>query len=186
MPGFSGLPIFLTGISLGGCLTINVMRRNVSRLLLGCSCWRGICVFATYSAQVHALCYCQSEALGSRLARGFVQAELFQGAVMLAPMVSLEKVSHAGLNPYLLCVPLRNTSTVFPDSARVYILGSDTLQCSPKTGCLHADDVLHMPQAFFEARQLGVPGGAGRQGAQEPAVPGAAAGVGRGPSQFPG
>lgn len=104
---------------------------------------------------------------------------------MLAPMVSLEKVSRAGLNPYLLCVPLRNTSTVFL-TASAYILCSDTLQCSPKTGRLHADEVLLMPQAVFEARQLGIPSGAGRQGAQEPAVPGAAAGVGRGPSQFPG
>lgn len=30
VPGFSGLPIFLTGISLGGCVTLNVMQRHVS------------------------------------------------------------------------------------------------------------------------------------------------------------
>lgn len=30
------------------------------------------------------------------------QAALYRGAVLLAPMVSLEKASRAGLNPYLL------------------------------------------------------------------------------------
>lgn len=57
VPGFSGLPVFLMGISMGGCVAMNVMRQH---------------------------------------------AELFKGTVLLAPMVSLEKVSRAGLNPYLL------------------------------------------------------------------------------------
>ena len=30
------------------------------------------------------------------------QAAMYRGAVLLAPMVSLEKASRAGLNPYLL------------------------------------------------------------------------------------
>lgn len=57
VPGFTGLPVFLTGISLGGCITLQTLRRH---------------------------------------------ADLYKGAVLLAPMVSLEKVSKAGLNPYLL------------------------------------------------------------------------------------
>jgi acylglycerol lipase len=57
LPGFSSVPIFLTGISLGGCVAIHVMQRH---------------------------------------------AELYKGVLLLAPMVSLEKVSRAGLNPYLL------------------------------------------------------------------------------------
>ncbi len=32
-----------------------------------------------------------------------VQPELFSGAVLLAPMLSLERVSKKGLNPYLRC-----------------------------------------------------------------------------------
>ena len=34
--------------------------------------------------------------------RPCIQAALYTGAVLLAPMVSLEKASRAGLNPYLL------------------------------------------------------------------------------------
>ena len=30
LPGFSSVPIFLTGISLGGCVAIHVMQRHVS------------------------------------------------------------------------------------------------------------------------------------------------------------
>jgi len=68
VPGFKGLPVFLVGISLGGCVTLKSALRNSSE-------WRGF--------------------------------------VMLAPMISLEKVTQAGLNSYLL--PLSNlVSWLFP------------------------------------------------------------------------
>ncbi|GMH32769.1 hypothetical protein BSKO_00603 [Bryopsis sp. KO-2023] len=54
--GFSGLPVFLLGKSLGGCIATNAIHQ---------------------------------------------QGDLFKGAVLLAPMLSLEKVSKQGLNPYL-------------------------------------------------------------------------------------
>lgn len=54
--GFSGLPIFITGISLGGCITFSACLRS---------------------------------------------PELFKGMILLAPMLSLERVSRKGLNPYL-------------------------------------------------------------------------------------
>ncbi|KAK9820098.1 hypothetical protein WJX72_006113 [[Myrmecia] bisecta] len=56
VPGFQKLPMFIMGCSLGGCITVNVMRQA---------------------------------------------GNLFKGAILLAPMLSLERVSQQGLNPYL-------------------------------------------------------------------------------------
>ncbi|KAK9908837.1 hypothetical protein WJX75_003567 [Coccomyxa subellipsoidea] len=54
--GFSGLPVFIAGCSLGGCISVNSIHR---------------------------------------------QAELFVGALLFAPMLSLERASKHGLNYYL-------------------------------------------------------------------------------------
>ena len=32
--------------------------------------------------------------------------DLYKGAILIAPMISLEKISRSGLNPYLRCVHL--------------------------------------------------------------------------------
>lgn len=40
------------------------------------------------------------------------QPELFRGTILLAPMLSLEKASRHGLNPYLRCGPRLDCNTV--------------------------------------------------------------------------
>ncbi|BDA41799.1 Monoglyceride lipase [Coccomyxa sp. Obi] len=55
-PGFSGVPLFLAGCSLGGCIAVNAIHR---------------------------------------------EAKLFKGAILFAPMLSLERASKHGLNYYL-------------------------------------------------------------------------------------
>jgi acylglycerol lipase len=72
---FSGLPIFILGISLGGCIAVNCIHQK---------------------------------------------GDLFRGAVLFAPMLSLEKVSKTGLNPYLR--PLASLiSTVLPTAPVVQL-----------------------------------------------------------------
>lgn len=61
IPGFqAGLPLFIAGISLGGCIAFHAILRD----------------------QQH-------------------EQQLFRGASLLAPMLSLEKVSRKGINPYI-------------------------------------------------------------------------------------
>jgi alpha-beta hydrolase superfamily lysophospholipase len=60
--GFAGLPTFVAGCSLGGCIAVNAIHRA---------------------------------------------PELFRGAVLFAPMLSLERASQHGLNYYLRWDPLQ-------------------------------------------------------------------------------
>jgi hypothetical protein len=57
------------------------------------------------------------------------QAELYVGVLLLAPMVSLEKVSQAGLNPYLLWV----------DCMVVALVASASIIALTKVGRVHFD-----------------------------------------------
>lgn len=75
IPKFSGLPMMVLGISLGGCIAVNCIHQR---------------------------------------------GDLFQGAVLLAPMLSLEKISKKGLNPYLRPVASL-ISSLFPTATIVQL-----------------------------------------------------------------
>ena len=71
---------------------------------------RGCAVQCTYTspphfdeAAQHVACVLAGLSVGAHVVLlHYAQAALYRGAVLLAPMVSLEKASRAGLNPYLL------------------------------------------------------------------------------------
>ena len=74
--------------------------------LCGHSCHAAACEF-TFVVQATTCKRCYLEAISIAgltppIAALLWQAELYTGVLLLAPMVSLEKVSQAGLNPYLL------------------------------------------------------------------------------------
>lgn len=77
---FRGLPQFVAGCSVGGCVAVLAAHRD---------------------------------------------QELFQGAVLLAPMLSLERVARAGLNPYLR--PLTNVADLLVPTACLAATAENTV-----------------------------------------------------------
>lgn len=107
-PSFSALPIIISGISLGGCISFTAAHRC---------------------------------------------PEKFRGAVLLAPMLSLERVSRQGLNPYLrpvanllsrivptAAIVATDRNTLYPDIQNLW--DADPLTCSGKTRVRNANEYL--------------------------------------------
>ena len=110
---FAGLPTFLSGISLGGCIVYNAADR--------------------------------------------APADLFRGVVFLAPMLSLERASRKGLNPYLrplsavlsLLVPTAalvttDRNTKYPDIQVIW--DQDPLTAVGKTRVRNANEYLRVTE----------------------------------------
>jgi hypothetical protein len=125
VPGFGGLPTFLLGASLGGCISLHAALKSVSiylwaqvshgaadiGLIWFCQqmhlnvLWQGkhlmtdshtLCMFAAQTKATDlARCCCLFCADGT-------QPESFCGLILLAPMISLDKVKQRGLNPILM------------------------------------------------------------------------------------
>ncbi|GAB4822633.1 hypothetical protein N2152v2_009679 [Parachlorella kessleri] len=121
-PGFTGLPVFLGGLSMGGCIVFNAMLREAHLSLTG---------------------------------------ELFRGALMLAPMLSLERVSRKGINPYIM--PLSNLlskiwptgevvatdrNTLYPDIQEEW--DKDPLTMKGKTRVRNANEYLRITQEVMK------------------------------------
>lgn len=84
IPGFAGLPVFICGISLGGCIAYNAVLA--------------------------------SKASGE---------SLIKGTVLMAPMLSLEKVSRKGINPIIR--PLANLLSWLVPTAAIVATERNTL-----------------------------------------------------------
>jgi hypothetical protein len=124
VPGFGAdLPIFISGHSLGGCVVLNCLQQQVGLAAINSETlqqlqqlyWLRITIGAVQGRasmlghrrlmkqrSTWQACWLAFIGWRSWTALAPAQAALYRGAVLLAPMVSLEKASRAGLNPYLL------------------------------------------------------------------------------------
>lgn len=111
--GFAGLPLFLSGISLGGCIAFTAASRR---------------------------------------------PDLFCGVLLLAPMLSLERVSRQGLNPYLrpiatmlsrmvptAAIVATDRNTLYPDIQEMW--DKDELTAHGKTRVRNANEYLRATEA---------------------------------------
>lgn len=111
--GFTGLPCFISGISMGGCIAYTAALRR---------------------------------------------PELFRGAVLLAPMLSLERASRQGLNPYLrpiaavlsrlvptAAIVATDRNTLYPDIQALW--DADPLVIHGNTRVRNANEYLRVTEA---------------------------------------
>ena len=112
MKGFSGKQVFIAGCSLGGCISVNAIQREVrpeAFLLSACLqsrrqyVARPVLALPWQLPQVPHAPRLPILVLAAmiRPCEFYVQGKLFKGAALFAPMLSLERASQHGLNYYL-------------------------------------------------------------------------------------
>ena len=112
--GFSGVPIFVAGVSLGGCISVDLCRQTVSPEVPCAIVDHTLSMEILKSGQYSFSASCsrtvgrwpsglqdtQQDCFKASIEYWWMQ-DVYKGAVLLAPMLSLDRVSKAGLNPYL-------------------------------------------------------------------------------------
>ena len=124
VPGFEpSLPHFIGGISLGGCIAFNAALADSDA---GSQLFK--CAGAGVGRPVGARMLCRPVMhlpTGRRRPACSAASPRCRGAVLLAPMLSLEKVSRKGLNPYIR--PLASPLSWLAPTAAIVATEKNTL-----------------------------------------------------------